>query len=166
MPKTKGTTPDQLELSAHARRTDPATSQQAALDVTNLRASQARILQMFRLYGDMHDKQLEAYLHDAERAAGVRLMSSSGIRSRRSELAKPNMERLEQLVQELVQTYDTNYELQKRLGRALSWDDRGRDLMDRARDRLRIEGLRSPLWDTGRRVVVDGRSCIVWGLAK
>jgi hypothetical protein len=147
-----------------ARRTDPETSQQAGLNVTNLRASQARILQMFRLYGDLYDKQLEKYLHDAERAAGMtRLMSSSGIRSRRSELCKPNMERLDELL-------DKAY-LRLRKDGSLAGDDwrPGSTLYDAAmsaaRACLRHEGFRSPLWDTGKRAIVDGRTVILWGIA-
>lgn len=52
-----------------------------------MRPSQARVHAMFKLYGDMHDKQLMEYLHDMEKAAGFpKLMSPSGIRSRRAEL--------------------------------------------------------------------------------
>lgn len=51
-----------------------------------LRASHSRVLAMFRLYGAMSDRQLMAYLHDAERAAGFQPMSPSGIRTRRAEL--------------------------------------------------------------------------------
>lgn len=137
-----------------ARRTDPETSKAAASSVTNLRASQARILAMFRLYGDMHDKQLEAYLHDAERSAGIKPMSPSGIRSRRSELSKPNMDRLDEIMAGEYARGRSRGEVNDAL------------LEDWARKQLHIEGFRSHLWDTGKRAVVDGRTVIVWGIAQ
>lgn len=51
-----------------------------------LRASQARVLNMFKLYGDLHDQALITYLHDLEKSAGMKLMSPSGARTRRAEL--------------------------------------------------------------------------------
>lgn len=53
-----------------------------------LRASQARVLAMFKLYGDLHDQALVTYLNDMEKAAGLPPMSPSGARTRRSELVK------------------------------------------------------------------------------
>lgn len=52
----------------------------------NLRASQARVYQMFRLYGDITDAQLIEYLHSMEKGAGLKVMSPSGARTRRKEL--------------------------------------------------------------------------------
>lgn len=167
-PRTKGkaaSDPMQLEIGrsvdtrAHARRKDPATSQAAAMDVTNLRASQARVLQMFKLYGDLEDKQLTRYLHEAERAAGMRPMSVSGVRSRRSELAKPNMDRLDEMAREFWRYQ--SIQVKPNAGFA----ELSASTQDRLRRELRREGFRSPLWDTGKRVIVDGRSVIVWGLA-
>jgi hypothetical protein len=146
-----------------ARTTDPQTSKDAAVSVTNMRASQARVLAMFKLYGDLTDEQLLTYLHDMERAAGfTKVMSPSGARSRRSELSKPNMDRLDEIMVELVEAglnsgaYDT-YEAahaDPALARA-------------ARETLRVEGFRSALWDTGERRKLDtGRMAIVWGIAR
>lgn len=75
--------PQQTSLDAGLAATTP---------IAKLRASQARVLNMFKLYGDMTDKQLKEYLHDAERGAGItKLMSDSGIRTRRSELVKAGL---------------------------------------------------------------------------
>lgn len=143
-----------------ARRTDPATSHEAAAaQEPKLRASQARVLNMFRLYGDMHDKQLLAYLNDAEKQAGLKLMSPSGARSRRSELAQPNEDRLKQLREEWFLTNEPKegeMTLEQAEAKADEW----------ARATLLVEGVRSPLWDTGRREKVDGYNVIVWGIAR
>lgn len=140
-----------------ARRRDPQTSFEVAMAIevrpAKLRASQARVLNMFKLYGDMHDKQLLEYLNDAERNAGLKPMSPSGARSRRNELAKPNMDRLDQMAAD--KTNDGN-----------TFDDVSPDVQEEARGDLRREGFRSPLWDTGKRALVDGRNVIVWGIAR
>lgn len=143
-----------------------------ALAKVELRASQARVLNMFLLYGDMNDKMLKTYLHDAEKAAGFRkLMSDSGIRTRRSELSKPNEERLEEL---RVEWYESHGYLRDGQG----WfknegptfprvsDQVRRNVESWTRDKLRAEGFRSKLWDTGKREVIDGREVTVWGLAR
>ncbi|HTJ62135.1 MAG TPA: hypothetical protein VL333_13170 [Candidatus Saccharimonadales bacterium] len=127
--------------------------------MTNLRASQARVLNMFVLYGDMNDKQLITYLHDAEKAAGLKLMSDSGVRTRRSELSKPNMDRLAEIVREQTGVAVHQHDL-------LSADQGDATVTDAARRQLRIEGFRSKLWDTGKREIVDGRTVVVWGLAR
>jgi hypothetical protein len=151
---------DVFDSGARARTSDPSTSKEAAKKVTNMRASQARVLAMFKLYGDLHDKQLIEYLHDAEREAGFKkLMSDSGVRTRRSELAKPNMDRLTEIVIEMEQAES------KRLG-YLHSDEFTEQAWVAARARLLIEGVRSPLWDTGKREMVDGRNVTVWGIAK
>lgn len=171
--------------STRARKTDPDTSHQAAdAQEPKLRPSQARVLAMFKLYGDLHDKQLQAYLHDMEKAAGFKkLMSPSGIRSRRSELSKNNEERLRQL---RTQFYIEHGQIPAQRAGAhwTSTDDqaarapitvqeeaaiegtRRTAAEEWARRTLRIEGFRSPLWDTGRREKVDGHNVIVWGLAR
>jgi hypothetical protein len=143
-----------LELGARQRTRlgDPETSKDASAKLTHMRASQARVLAMFKLYGDLHDKQLIEYLHDAEKSAGLKPMSESGVRSRRSELAKPNMERLDEIALELTGV--------NRFG------DMNNAGQVKARAMLLVEGLRAPLWDTGKRATVDGRRTIVWGLAK
>lgn len=151
-----------FDAPARARASDPRTSRDAAASVKNMRASHARVLAMFKLYGDMTDEQLAEYLHDAERQGGLKLMSPSGIRSRRSELAKENMERLEELRAEWLQqnrpegTTLNMLEVQE-YNACGYW----------ARAQLVIEGFRSPLWDTGeRRALSSGRQAIVWGLAR
>lgn len=146
-----------LELDARQRTRlgDPETSKDASAKVAHMRASQARVLAMFKLYGDLHDKQLIEYLHDAEKSAGLKPMSESGARSRRSELSKPNMDRIEEIAKEIEASAGPADTTQKRL-----------NLYRHARARLLIEGLRAPLWDTGARATVDGRKSIVWGLAK
>lgn len=138
------------DLNVRARSGDPETSKDAGARVTKLRASQALVLQVFRAYGSMSDRDLLDRVHATEKALGLtRLMSPSGVRSRRSELSKPNMERLRQIEEGLAMEYADNAE--------------GLDAHCRAQ--LRREGVRSPLWDTGRRETIDGRTHIVWGLA-
>jgi hypothetical protein len=144
-----------------ARLTDPSTSKEAAAKVTHMRASQARVLAMFKLYGDLHDKQLIEYLHDAEKSAGLKPMSESGARSRRSELSKPNMDRIAQMIEEACVTIGAEAP-----DEAAPYADLTEQEQRAMRARLLIEGLRSPLWDTGKRVIVDGRKVIVWGLAQ
>lgn len=139
-----------FDSGARARSSDPQTSKAAAASVVNMRASHRRVLAMFTLYGDMTDEQLADSLHDAEKQGGLKTMSPSGVRSRRSELSKPNSERIEEIV---TQFMAHNYGTEKAY-RA-------------ARAQLLIEGVKSPLWDTGeRRVLSTGRQAIVWGLAR
>lgn len=151
-------------MTTRSRTTDPSTSREAGERVTNLRASQARVLNMFVLYGDMHDQQLLEYLHDAERQAGLPLMSDSGVRSRRSELAKPNMERLQNLTAGYVLDW-----MDEQDGKP-EFDGFSREATEeewqRARVELRVEGFKSKLWDTGKREIVNGRRVIIWGLAR
>lgn len=142
-----------------ARTGDPQTSKDAAASVVNLRASQARVLNIFKAYGDLTDDQLLEYLHDLERNLRISIMSPSGARSRRSELSKPNMDRLDEIAAEMGQ------EATGLPGLVLGDLTAGDQV--RARERLRTEGFRSPLWDTGeRRKLASGRMSIVWGLAK
>lgn len=148
---------DQMEVfdsGARARSSDPKTSKDAAASVKNLRASHLRVLNMFVLYGDMTDEQLAEVLHDAERQGGLKLMSPSGIRSRRSELSKPNMDRLDEMLREMGDGIELS-------GKTLDqW-------MVELRARLLVEGVKSKLWDTGKRATLaSGRSAIVWGLAR
>lgn len=65
--------------TAHARRTDPGTSHEAAASVRHVRESQQLILNTFRRCGPMHDRMLINVLRNEG-------MSESGIRSRRAEL--------------------------------------------------------------------------------
>jgi hypothetical protein len=67
---------------AHARRSDPATSHEAARDVTGrLRRSQDQVLALLRDIGPCTDITLVAAAHER----GIR-QSDSGIRTRRKEL--------------------------------------------------------------------------------
>lgn len=65
--------------TAHARRTDPGTSHQAAASVGGITQAHDRILDAFRRCGPMHDRMLINVLRNDR-------MSESGIRSRRAEL--------------------------------------------------------------------------------
>lgn len=136
------------------RSTDPATSKAAAASVRKQTANQARIVALFKTYGDMTDEQLAKLLDElAEQKLGVR-MSPSSIRSRRSELAKPNMERLDEMAREHVTD-------------AKSFADLDEGAQGVLRIHLRREGFRSPLWDTGKRETMStGRQAIVWGIAR
>lgn len=157
----------QLDLLAGPRRatpravvrvSDPDTSRQAAARVnenpTKLRASQARVLNIFKAYGDLTDEQLIEYLHDVEDQLGIKRMSPSGARSRRSELSKPNEDRVREIAREL----------RTDLGRVLDEPPTPAD-EQRARAMLRAEGFRSTLWATGK-ITRDGRSLTVWGIAR
>jgi hypothetical protein len=157
--KTKASDPAQRD--AFARSSDPETSKAAAASVQNLRASHKRVLAMFRAYGDMTDETLASYLDEAASETGIKLMSPSGVRSRRSELSKPNMDRMEELREEWLK--------QNRPGQKLDQlDDHEYNACGYwARATLLVEGLRAPLWDTGKREALSsGRQAIVWGLAK
>lgn len=74
---------EQLALTTpRARRTDPATSHDAATTVAHLRHTQQVILTLLRLEGPMTDEELLLLWNDriADR------ISPSGLRTRRSEL--------------------------------------------------------------------------------
>lgn len=144
-----------------ARRTDPVTSKAAAQAVQPEKRTelQRRILRAFEIMGDMHDQQLLDTVHTIERNLGIpeeKLSSPSGVRSRRSELSKPNMDRLVDLAVEVC----------KEIGVEATQATKTLAIVDKARDRLRTEGFRSPLWDTGKREFIKGSNVIVWGLAK
>lgn len=144
-----------------ARHTDPETSKAASQAVQPEKRTelQRRILRAFEIMGDMDDQALLQTVHMIERNLGIpeeKLSSPSGVRSRRSELAKPNMERLTDLAVEIC----------KEIGVEATQVAETREIVDKARERLRIEGFRSPLWDTGRRVFIKGSYVIVWGVAK
>lgn len=148
------------------RKGHPETSRAAAASVQNMRASHKRVLAMFRTYGDMTDETLAEYLNEAAKDTGIKLMSPSGVRSRRSELSKPNMDRLEQLGMEWAAQHGVVQP------HPLTW----RSMLDEAalknadvwaRGQLLVEGIRSPLWDTGKREkLASGRMAIVWGIAR
>lgn len=143
--------------TTRARTSDPLTSHAAVPTNAAIRASQLRVKNMFVLYGDMHDQQLLSVLHEAEKSAGLKPMSPSGARTRRSELSKPNMDRLIELSNEWLEqqrrTYDTL--TPSEIEECEMW----------CRDTLRTEGFRSPLWDTGKREKVGRNNVIIWGLA-
>lgn len=80
---------------AHARRTDPPTSQRAAADLQQdrLRVSQQAVLRVLEARGPMTDEQLVAeYEYEQENPASplgkLVMQSPSGIRTRRNELAR------------------------------------------------------------------------------
>ncbi len=144
---------DLLTSAARARSADPVTSKQAAASVRGMSASHKRILAMFERYGDMTDETLAQLLDDAAGYGLAPRMSPSGVRSRRSDLSKPNMERLSEIGEEYRTVTGASLE-----------DDQ---IAAAARHQLRIEGFRSKLWDTGKRAAIStGRQAIVWGIAR
>lgn len=148
-----------------SRSSDPSTSKEAgqlATTATKLRASHALILRVFEAYGPMHDKDLLDRVNSVEKNLGIRkVMSPSGVRSRRSEMSKPNMERLDEIAMNI--TREEGGIPSRAWG---SFAGLTLELQHEAREQLRREGFPSKLWDTGEREIVDGRSVIVWGLAK
>jgi len=70
---------------AHARRTDPETSHEAAASVSKkIRESQATVLHVLETYGPMTDGELVVAIS----SYSPEPMSVSGARTRRSELVK------------------------------------------------------------------------------
>ncbi len=69
---------DLFTAAARARNTDPGTSHKAAASVKNITETQARILNLLKIYGPMTDEEILSRLEDK--------LSPSGARSRRSEL--------------------------------------------------------------------------------
>jgi hypothetical protein len=155
--RSNSTPPDHTQLDiltapARARSADPSTSKQAAASVSDLRASHQRVLAMFKNYGDMTDETLGEFLDQAARETGFKRMSPSGVRSRRSELSKPNMDRLDEIAAENMNIPFTSLT---------------EGNQNAARNQLRREGFKSQLWDTGKRERMStGRQAIVWGLAR
>ena len=73
---------------ARARLFDPETSWDAAASVKDLTEKQEGVLQIFELYGTLTDEELiEVYAHHTKMGR-VPPQSESGIRTRRSELAR------------------------------------------------------------------------------
>lgn len=139
---------------AHARSHDPATSKAAAasLTVADLRTTQREVLQLYRRLGAMDDRAMIR----AARDIGL-TQSDSSLRSRRSELSKPNQERIAAMVDEAVAAYKARNDGVHPLDADLARFEA------EARERLAIEGFRSPVYDTGRRVTYEGgRQGIVW----
>lgn len=146
----------------HTRTSDPPTSHAAGVRATEpkqLRASQARVLAQFKMYGDLYDKQLVTYLNEAEKQMGLKPTSPSGARSRRAELCAANTERMAELHEDWMKSNGFILTDTVPPPRVLEREDW-------LRATLRREGFRSPLWDTGVRVSVDGYSVIVWGVAR
>lgn len=153
--------------AASARSADPRTSKAAAASVRGLAASHRRILALFERYGDMTDETLGKLLDELAAEKIAPKMSPSGIRSRRSDLSKPNMRRLDQIAVDLACGADLA---------AKAFADLDAYWQDQARTQLRREGFRGidgepttrpTLWDTGKREpMATGRQAIVWGIAR
>lgn len=81
---------DEAELPdvAHARRSDPVTSHEAAASIPSekIRLSQEAILTVFRRFGPMYDEELQERYGRAQLQLNLPVQSESGIRTRRSEL--------------------------------------------------------------------------------
>lgn len=144
------------------RKSDPRTSHEAAAGQADskITLTQRRVLSAFKLYGEMTDATLVAVLNGMEREAGLlKLTSPSGARSRRSELSKPNEDRLVQLRTEWWLTNEPKVgdcTLEEGEAMADAW----------ARSTLRVEGFRSPLWNTGKvEKLPTGYNAVVWGIA-
>lgn len=77
-------------MIAVARRTDPETSHAAARSVADLTGKQQAVLDLLRASGPMTDEQLiDAYRQSAGLSSALwPEQSESGIRTRRSELAR------------------------------------------------------------------------------
>lgn len=149
-------------MTVNARSTDPETSHAAAnaVSASGLRASQALVLNMFVAYGPMHDKDLLDRVHATQKQLGLtKLMSPSGVRSRRSELSKPNMERMAEIAREISGVPVYVAEVHHGLANAMT-------LFTDALNRLRVEGFRSTLIDNGKRETVDGHRVVVWEIAR
>lgn len=79
----------ELEPRAHARRTDPETSHEAAASVTEIRASQIAVLSCLREHGPMPDHELERVYLEIGSSRGWPYQTGSSLRSRRDELTDP-----------------------------------------------------------------------------
>lgn len=83
------TQPSLFEPVAHARRSDPRTSKDAAASVRRIRESQADVLTIIRRYGPVSDEDLIRQYRNFDRDKGMLIIQSdSGIRTRRSELVR------------------------------------------------------------------------------
>lgn len=136
--------------AAHARKNNPRTSKDAAatFDMAKIRTSQREVLQLFRIYGPMDDRALI----EAARERGS-AQSDSSIRTRRSELSKPNTDRVRAIVEEM--------------GDGVELEMTEDEAEAHARSRLSLEGYRGPVYDTGKRVVYGtGRRGIVYDITE
>lgn len=75
-----------FEPTAHARRSDPQTSKDAASSVRRIRESQADVLSVVREFGPMSDEQIIRAYRGCFWSSSFVKQSDSGIRTRRSEL--------------------------------------------------------------------------------
>lgn len=80
--KDGGVPPATAPDAAHARRTDPQTSHDAARSVMDLNGKQTAVLTVIRQQGPMTDQEIAA----AYRRTGGPKQSASGLRTRRAEL--------------------------------------------------------------------------------
>lgn len=87
--------PQDLYGAAHARTSDPVTSHEVAQQKSpqELKANQANVLAVFRLYGPMPDFILVKLYHHEVSLGHVGPQSDSGIRTRRSELYRMGLVR-------------------------------------------------------------------------
>jgi|SRR5882757_1673553 len=81
--------PGEDDLFAHARRTDPQTSRDAAASVQNITTAHSQILGILRGMGPLTDEQIYQHM-TLDLLARI---SESGCRSRRSELVNMVMVR-------------------------------------------------------------------------
>jgi hypothetical protein len=72
-------------MTAHARRTDPVTSHEAAASVQHITRTQLMILAALRERGPLTDEQLVLHFR------GLSVASPSGLRSRRAELVEAGL---------------------------------------------------------------------------
>jgi hypothetical protein len=77
----------QAQAQARARRSDPGTSHAAAKSVKNVRDSHKAVLKVYEAYGELTDEQLTGYYGSMQKHHMVPPQSTSGLRTRRRELA-------------------------------------------------------------------------------
>lgn len=78
---------------AHARRTDPQTSHDAATSLGDLRESQRSVLYVLRKFGPSTDERLVENYQAGAALGRVPRQSESGIRTRRKELTEAGLVR-------------------------------------------------------------------------
>lgn len=121
----------------------------------SLSTTQREVVKAYAVYGPMNDTTLVDLMRQRAASGERPPVSDSGIRSRRAELSKPNMERLDEIRLQLVDACE-------RRGESMSAEEADHA----ARAQLRREGFRSPVWDTGTRERINGRAHTVWGIAR
>lgn len=75
-----------VEPRAHARHSDPHTSHEAAKTVRGITESQERILEIITYFGPLSDETIAVHYARMADLNRWKLMSPSGLRSRRAEL--------------------------------------------------------------------------------